>query len=342
MSPRCHPPHRGRREPRRSLRRARRGGDLRGRSRRARVRPWTAPRVHWLHPSNLGGKGLFDALDGLAWIAWVGCCAPLVRSVVRRVRRYDTSSATGSPWVDRLAASMATAVLLVLPMTVTVAGATTPATVAGRPAPSTASHSGESWSPEVPAVGFPDDEVAQDYLRGAARRLVMDNRAPPLRRRGRVGGDRPTQPGHVDGRRDTIRRSVADPSRVAAGSPTRRRVTPRRRRDTFAARAIDDRETAHPDNLRWRCAARRRAFRCRHIEPRPLAGGWLLRRIGRHGAANGAVDQPRAAPRRGISSARAERRHRRALGGRPRSSSAARQAIGRMARRRWTLARDQV
>ncbi len=119
-------------------------------------------RVQWVHASGLGGQSALDALDALAWIAWLGCCVPLIRSVVQRVRRGDTLSGAGASWVDRLIASMATAVLLVLPMTVTVAGATTPATVADRPAPTTALHSGESWVPDVRPVASQTTSVAQD------------------------------------------------------------------------------------------------------------------------------------------------------------------------------------
>ncbi|HUZ09720.1 MAG TPA: hypothetical protein VMU76_06080 [Acidimicrobiales bacterium] len=72
---------------------------------------------------------LFDVLGAIAWIAWLNCCWPLLGSVVERVRRGDTGAAEGTRVIDRLAARIAAAVLVIVPLTLalgTEAGAASP------------------------------------------------------------------------------------------------------------------------------------------------------------------------------------------------------------------------
>ncbi|HVX20269.1 MAG TPA: LysM peptidoglycan-binding domain-containing protein [Acidimicrobiales bacterium] len=80
-----------------------------------------------------------QVLAAVAWVAWVGCCAPLVASVVQRVRRRDLSTAAGSRVPEWLASRMAAAVLALGPVAFTTgAGATVvPAAATAPVAPST-------------------------------------------------------------------------------------------------------------------------------------------------------------------------------------------------------------
>jgi len=83
---------------------------------------------HWTQASVLSAHGLFDLLAIVAWVAWVACCWPLLRSVGRRVRHRDTTAASGAHLSDRLAARIAAAVLVITSVSLTlgtVAGAAT-------------------------------------------------------------------------------------------------------------------------------------------------------------------------------------------------------------------------
>jgi len=96
---------------------------------------------HWDAASLLAAPGLFDLLAVVAWISWVACCWPLLRSVVARVRRRDTVADDGARLTERLAARIAAAILVVTPVTLTlgtIAGAAPaprPPVVQSAPAP---------------------------------------------------------------------------------------------------------------------------------------------------------------------------------------------------------------
>lgn len=50
-------------------------------------------------------------LAAVAWVAWIGCCGPLLASVVRRVRRRDVSTPAGARVPEWVASRIAAAVL---------------------------------------------------------------------------------------------------------------------------------------------------------------------------------------------------------------------------------------
>ncbi|HEY1733076.1 MAG TPA: LysM domain-containing protein, partial [Acidimicrobiales bacterium] len=105
-------------------------------------------RSGWSRHVTPATRPLFDALGALAWSAWLGCCVPLVRSVLARVRTGDVARSAGGRLGDRLAASIAAAVLTLLPVSTSLAGAAVPAGAGGRSVPAAAAGA----SPRRPAT----------------------------------------------------------------------------------------------------------------------------------------------------------------------------------------------
>lgn len=69
----------------------------------------------WDRAALLSSAGLFDLLAAAAWVAWVACAWPLMRSVVGHVRRRESSAPDGARLVERLAVRIAAAILALAP-----------------------------------------------------------------------------------------------------------------------------------------------------------------------------------------------------------------------------------
>lgn len=113
---------------------------------------------HWARVDVLSWRGLFDLLAVMAWVAWVACCWPLLRSVVSRVRRRDVTAAAGARLPEWLAARIAAAVLAVAPVGLAlgaVASASehrSPPAAHAAPAPSTGAVARGDPAPTPPAA----------------------------------------------------------------------------------------------------------------------------------------------------------------------------------------------
>jgi len=112
---------------------------------------------HLDRSSLMSARGLLDALALVSWAAWITCCLPVLRSVVERVRVGDPRAPAGCRPRERLAACIAAAVLVVVPVPA-VAGAAAPhrapvAAGALHP-PATEAHAAP-WGPGGPPVGGP-------------------------------------------------------------------------------------------------------------------------------------------------------------------------------------------
>lgn len=126
-------------------------------------------------------------LVAAAWAAWAVCAWQLGRAIADRVRRGDVTVVAGARATDRLAARMAAAVLVVVPLVTSVHHR--PVLPHRPPAPAAAALSGPADSATVPSAlrPGPAPELAALGLGGllaalAARRLSRERRRRSLRR----------------------------------------------------------------------------------------------------------------------------------------------------------------
>lgn len=68
---------------------------------------------HWRYDNVITLHTIFQILTVVAWVAWVVCCWQLLHSIVVRVRARDTTFQSGGYFLERLAARMATVVLII-------------------------------------------------------------------------------------------------------------------------------------------------------------------------------------------------------------------------------------
>lgn len=67
---------------------------------------------HWNTGSLISANSLVDIFAVVAWVAWAACCHDLLRCVVVRVRQRNVTTDTATRLSDRVAARIATAVLV--------------------------------------------------------------------------------------------------------------------------------------------------------------------------------------------------------------------------------------
>jgi DNA-binding SARP family transcriptional activator/LysM repeat protein len=88
---------------------------------------------HWIRADLLSMRGAFDLLAVISWCAWCLCCFSLVRSVLRRVRSRDLTTARGARLGDLLSARIATAILVIAPALLSTASLAQATVVRGAP-----------------------------------------------------------------------------------------------------------------------------------------------------------------------------------------------------------------
>jgi len=93
---------------------------------------------HLVHTDLTVPGTVLDVLAAVAWIAWVGCAAPLVASVVRRVRRRDATAPPGARFPELVASRIAAVVLAVSPVAAATATGVAGSGAAAPPAPAAA------------------------------------------------------------------------------------------------------------------------------------------------------------------------------------------------------------
>jgi len=114
--------------------------------------------LRWHHSTIVSATGLFDLLAIVAWVAWLACAWPLLRSVAHRVRQRDGAVVAGARLPERLAARIAAGILFFFPSAGLLSGVaaasgarTTPVAVVAAASPRLAASADRFVRPAPPA-----------------------------------------------------------------------------------------------------------------------------------------------------------------------------------------------